>query len=115
MRRLLALAALPVVAAACSQTAALAPVGGDRLAEVRFATIDVLMSHDVDVLVAPVCTASGTDDETIDCRGTTTDERPITASSSADEQDRLVVTVGDEAPWVVSVQDVLTAAARPAP
>jgi hypothetical protein len=113
MRRVLTLVA--VALAACSQTAALAPVGGDRLAEVRFAAIDVLMDQRVEVLVAPACTASGPDDEAITCAGTTLDGRAITAVSNAQHQDRLVVTVDGKVIHDGDLQAVLTSAARPAP
>jgi hypothetical protein len=112
MRRGVVLVVLAL--AACSQTAALAPVGGDRLAEVRFAAIDVLMDKQVELLVAPVCTASGDDDEDIACEGTTLDGRPITAASSAEHQDRLVVTVDGKVIHDGDLQAVLTSAARPA-
>jgi hypothetical protein len=113
MRRALALAAIGLTA--CSQTAALAPVGGDRLAEVRFAAIDVLTTQRVELLVAPVCTASGPDDEDIACAGTTLDGRPITAVSDAAHPDRLVVTVDGRVIHDGDLQAVLTSAARPAP
>jgi hypothetical protein len=113
MRRAIALVVLAL--AACSQTAALAPVGGDRLAEVRFAAIDVLMDQRVELLVAPVCTASGEDDDDIACAGTTLDGRPITAVSSAEHQDRLVVTVDGKVIHDGDLQAVLTSAARPTP
>jgi hypothetical protein len=113
MRRAIVLVVLAL--AACSQTAALAPVGGDRLAEVRFAAIDVLTNQHVELLVAPVCTASGDDDEAIACEGTTLDGRPITAVSSAEHQDRLVVTVDGKVVHDGDLQAVLTSAARPAP
>ena len=43
-----------------------APVGGDRLATVRFAANDVLVQTRVAVLVVPTCTASGA---AISCTG----------------------------------------------
>lgn len=96
--------------AGCSQVAALAPVGGDRLAEVRVATNDVLVDRAVPVLTAPVCSAAG---DAVTCTGTTVDQQPITATST--DPDTLVVTVGPTTLFTGSVQDVLTSAARPAP
>ncbi len=113
MRRAIALVALAL--AGCSQTAALAPVGGDRLAEVRFAAIDELLRQHVEILVAPVCTASGPDDEDIDCAGSTIDGRSIAASSHHEHLDLLVVTVDGKVIYDRSLQDVLTSAARPTP
>jgi hypothetical protein len=98
--------------AGCSQVAALAPVGGDRLAEVRVATLDVLVDRAVPVLTAPVCTADG---DAVTCAGTTVDRQPITATSTAADPGTLVVTVGPTTLFTGSVQDVLTSAARPAP
>lgn len=94
----------------CSQVAALAPVGGDRLAEVRFASNDVLVDRAVPVLTAPVCTADG---DTVTCTGATVDGQPVTATSTAADPDTLVVTVGPTTLFSGSLQDVLTAAARP--
>ena len=94
----------------CSQVDALAPVGGDRLAEVRFATNDVLVARSVPLLTAPVCTAEGA---AVTCTGTTVDQQTVTATSTAADPDTLEVTVGSTTVFSGSVQDVLTAAARP--
>jgi hypothetical protein len=52
---------LVVTLCGCSQISALAPVGGDAIAEVRYGAIDVLLAEGVDVLEAPVCAlADGT-------------------------------------------------------
>jgi hypothetical protein len=80
--------------AACSQTAALAPVGGNRLAEVRFAINDVLVAQHVSILTAPVCTASGAGDVNINCMGTTVDNRTIMGSSTSSDQDDIKVVIG---------------------
>lgn len=102
-----------VVLTGCSQTAALAPVGGDRLAEVRFAALDVLTTLKVEILVAPVCTASGPGDAAITCVGTTTDQKTIAVSSTANDQDRFEVLVNGESIFTGVVIDVLNSAARP--
>ena len=114
MRAGLLAAALAVVAVtACSQTAALAPVGGDRLTEVRFAALDVLVAQHIDVLVAPVCSASGRDDATISCVGTTVDQQTIRAVSTSDDQQDLEVLVAGKSIFRGALQDVVDAAARP--
>ena len=64
--------------------------------------------------MAPVCTASGDDDEAIACAGTTVDG-DRSAVSSAEHQDRLVVTVDGKVIHDGDLQAVLTSAARPAP
>jgi hypothetical protein len=98
--------------AGCSQTAALAPVGGDRLTEVRFAANDVLLQNGVQILTAPVCTASG---DAVSCAGSTMDSQPIAVSSAASDQGDLTVTVGGRVLYQGSLQGVLDAAARPSP
>ena len=113
-RRRVGLTAFGLLAlAGCSQTKALAPVGGNRLSEVRFAAIDVLIDNGVEIMVAPVCVASAPDDDEIACQGTTLDEQPITAVSHADDQDHLLVIVGATTIYNGPVQAVLTSAARP--
>ncbi len=128
VRRTAALAVLVVVMAGCSQTAALAPVGGNRLSEVRFAALDELVSQGVELLTAPVCTASGADDATISCAGETVDNEVITVSSpakdddgqdsddqDADDQDSMDITIGPRSVFSGSVTDVLDRNARPEP
>jgi hypothetical protein len=51
--------ALALVLAGCSQVDALAPVGGAGIADLRYATNEVLLEKDVDILVAPVCDGQG--------------------------------------------------------
>lgn len=86
-----ALAALGAVAitlllGGCSQVAALAPVGGDGLAEVRYGAIDVLLAEGVDVLEAPVCVAGaaptrgGATAADADGAGTASGATPATAA-----------------------------------
>ncbi len=99
----------------CSQTRALAPVGGNRLAEVRFAANDVLVTGHVEILSAPVCSASGAADADISCRGTTLDNQSITVTSTARDQATLDVTVGSRSLYHGPLMSVLTANARPTP
>lgn len=100
-----ALASAVLVLAGCSQVAALAPVGGDRLSEVRYAANDVLLDADVALMTAPVCTMSG--DVSVTCTGETVDGRAIEVSSSADDPDALSVMVGGESVYDGSLDDVL--------
>ena len=107
-------AVLLVVAAAlagCSQVAALAPVGGNRATEIRFATIDVLLDEDVAVLEAPTCAEAP--DKAVHCTGTTVDGDEITADSPADDQTALTVRVGDEVLYDGTIDDVIETAIRP--
>ncbi len=106
-----ALGALVTAAlSACSQAAALAPVGGDRLATVRFAANDILVQNRVSVLAAPACTADGV---AISCTGSTTDGGAISVSSTADHQDLMTVTVGSATLYNGAIMDVIERAARP--
>jgi|NGEPerStandDraft_6_1074524.scaffolds.fasta_scaffold271938_1 hypothetical protein len=104
---------LVVVLAGCSQTAALAPVGGDRLAEARFAANDVLLTHNVSLLTAPVCTSSGKDDAAIACTGRTLDQQTITVTSTAKDQANMTVVVGTQTIYHGSFMAVLNANAQP--
>lgn len=116
VRRVRAGAGLAVLATAvltgCSQVAALAPVGGNRVTIVRFAGNDVLVAAGIDLLTAPLCTTSG---DAVDCRGTTVDGAAVVVTSTAQDQADMTVTVGDRTVYRGSVQAVLDAAARPSP
>jgi hypothetical protein len=106
----LVLAAAVLTLTGCSQVAALAPVGGDRLSIIRFAANDVLEEQGVELLVAPVCTADGRD---VTCRGSSLQGAAITVTSSTDDQAEMTVQVGDRTIYAGSVQDVIDAGARP--
>ena len=108
MRRL-ALGLLALLLAGCSQAAALAPVGGSRPTQVRFAAIDVLLDHHTAVLVAPVCTRSGDD---VSCTGSTVDHRIITVTAPASDKTRMTVVVGATTVFDGAFLDVLDAHAR---
>ncbi|NYF09281.1 hypothetical protein HDC94_000437 [Leifsonia sp. AK011] len=105
-----ALAALAL--AGCSEVAAIAPVGGNRLSDVRYAAIDVLVDREVPILTAPVCSVS--DDKAVSCEGETVDGEAITVTSTADDQASLTIEVGTETLFTGVIQDVLDAAMRPA-
>lgn len=98
-------ASVTLALAGCSQVAAIAPVGGDRLAEVRYAANDVLLEEGIDILTAPVCTSP--DEIAVTCEGETMDGEVIRVESTADAQDDVVVTVGDRTLYDGSLLDVL--------
>ncbi len=108
--------ALPLVAvialAGCSQVAAIAPVGGDHLTEVRFATIDVLQQKGVALEAVPTCTA---DEGAVSCAGSTASGDDITATSPADDPDSFTVVVGSETIFTGSVSAVIDQAAGVTP
>lgn len=112
MRNNLLLAAVIALAAGlagCSQVAALAPVGGDALSEVRFAAIDVLLQKGVAVGQAPDCVATAA---AIECSGTTVEGAAINVSSQRGADATLEVSVGGTSLFSGRLQDVLDAAAR---
>jgi len=104
-------AASAVALTGCSQVAAIAPVGGARESEVRYAAIDVLMDAGVDLLTAPVCTPADAE-RVIRCAGETLDGEPIDVHSPGDAPDTLTVTVGERTLYSGSTHDVLEAAMR---
>ena len=116
MRALLAFAALavalPLALTGCSQIAAIAPVGGAHVSEVRYAALDILVQKQVEVLTVPVCT---TVDRAVSCTGSTIGGAAIEVDSPADDPTNLTVTVDGEVLYSGSIQDVLDAAVEPAP
>jgi hypothetical protein len=95
----------------CSQLAAIAPVGGTRLVEVRNATNDILLRQNVDIGAAAVCTAG--DGSTITCAGSTLDGKAITSTTDADDPDTLTVKVGGDTLFTGSILKVLDEAMQP--
>lgn len=93
----------------CSQVAAVAPVGGTRLAQVRFGTLDALVEADIEVLTAPVCTEAAAG--TITCTGTALDGRAITSVSRGASPDSLKVVVDGDIIYSGSLTDLLDRAA----
>ncbi|KJC63006.1 hypothetical protein [Agreia bicolorata] len=94
----------------CSQVAALAPVGGNAVAQVRYGAIDVLLRENVDILEAPTCQAgSGT---AVTCTGSTTDGEAIEVVSSTAADAVLEVTVGGTELFSGPLADVIDEAAR---
>ena len=111
MRRVLSIAPLMAVAvlAGCSQIAAIAPVGGNHLTEVRFATIDVLQEQGIALQDVPTCTRG--DDGSVACTGTTSTGDDIAASSPGSDPDRVTVTVTSKVVFDGSVIEVIDRAA----
>jgi len=99
--------------AGCSQVVAIAPVGGNHLTEVRFATIDVLQQKGVALEEVPTCTRAS--DGAISCAGTTADGAAVTAVSPAADPDGFTVTVGSDTVFTGSVSAVIDQAAGVAP
>lgn len=94
----------------CSQIDALAPVGGDAIAEVRYGVIDVLLRENVGILEAPTCTAGG--GTTVTCSGSTTDGQVIEVVSSTSADATLEITVGGTELFSGPLADVIDEAAR---
>lgn len=110
---LVAAALLGLALTGCSQVAAIAPVGGSREAETRFAVNDVLASQHVDILTAPVCQ---TDPQgSIQCTGTTSEDAEIVGTVPAGDPAQLSVTVGSETLYSGPLQSVLDDAVRATP
>ena len=104
-RTLAAVVAAGLVLTGCSQVAAIAPVGGERLATVRFAAIDVLTGAGTDIRTAPVCAQA--DDATVTCEGDTFAGDDIRVTAPGASQDDLTVTVGTETLYQGSLQAVI--------
>lgn len=110
-RALLAAGLAVVALAGCSQIEAIAPVGGNHEAEVRYAAIDVLLDAGVEILVAPDCDAK---DGAIVCEGETVSGDQIAVESTAADPSSLTVRVGTDVLYSGPVLDVLDDAARDA-
>lgn len=100
-----------LVLTGCSQVAALAPVGGNRATEIRFATIDVLLDHDIALMDAPTCAMA--DDRAVTCTGTTVEGQTVTATSPAQDQASLEVRVGDDVLYQGTIDAVIETSIRP--
>ncbi|MCC8930928.1 hypothetical protein [Rhodococcus sp. I2R] len=105
--------ALALVLAGCSQVDALAPVGGAGVADLRYATNEVLLEKGVDILVAPVCDGQGL---ALRCVGETVGNETITATSTSEDESSFDLVVGTSVIYSGPVQSVLerngTAGAR---
>lgn len=89
----------------CSQVAAIAPVGGDRVSEVRYAALDILFEKQVDVLIAPVCSMS--EDRAVSCDGKAVGGASITVESTSTDQASFSVAVDGTVLYDGSIQQVL--------
>jgi hypothetical protein len=107
VKRVAALAAIggAVLLAGCSQVDALAPVGGGRVTDVRYAANDLLTKANVDVMTAPVCTMAK--DRAVTCTGETFDHLAIRVESSAADQAHMLLTVGPTTLYSGEIQTVL--------
>ena len=106
---IVAVAAVAAGVSGCSQVAALAPVGGNTITEIRYAANDVLVSAGIDILTAPVCaTTTGG----VACTGQTASGEPIAVTTTDAALTTIDVTVGSKTVYSGSVSDVLDAAAR---
>lgn len=92
-----------------SQIAALRPVGGDALAGVRTATIDLVLAQGYEFLEAPVCSQ---DETQITCLGSTTENSEVASVSLLDGNANVTVTVDGETLYQGSIAEVLEKAAR---
>jgi hypothetical protein len=110
MRAVFALMAV-LALSGCSQISAIAPVGGDRVSEVRYAALDVLAQNEVDVLTVPTCSMA--DDREVTCTGSTLEGGTIDVVSTAADQTEFTVTVAGETLFSGSIQSVLEAALEP--
>lgn len=98
-----------VLTGCASQIAALKPVGGDDLAGVRTATIDMVISRGYGFLEAPVCAQSDTQ---ISCVGSTTDNQEVTSLSDLDGNKNVTIKIGADTIYQGSITEVLEKAAR---
>lgn len=102
---------MAVTLTGCSQIDALAPVGGAAVTAVRNATYDVLVDSDVEILVAPQCSAVASG---FLCKGSTVDGAPIIAEATPDAPYELTVLVGEEVLFDGTAEEVLEAAVQEA-
>lgn len=102
--------AVGALAGCASQLDGLAPVGGDALTGVKFASTDVLLEKKFGILEAPVCTETG---ETVSCVGSLTDGAVINVQADIGTKPHtMTVTVGGSVVYDGEVQKVLDEAAR---
>lgn len=111
MRVVVLVGAMSLALAGCSQLSALAPVGGDALAEVRFGAIDALQAQRIDILTAPVCAVEA-DSTTVTCHGTTLTGADILVRSSTADDAAIEVKVGGETVYDGALRDLIDEAAR---
>jgi hypothetical protein len=102
--------AIGALAGCASQLDGLAPVGGDALTGVKFASTDVLLERKLGILEAPVCTQTG---DAVSCVGSLTDGAVISVQADIGTKPHtMTVTVGGSVVYDGEVQKVLDEAAR---
>lgn len=114
MKRLVVIAVgLTAALAGCgnldTQISTLKPVAGDAVTELNIAAIDVLLAHEVQVLVAPVCRFEA---ETYTCAGTAAGNEPISVTASGSAPETFTVKVGSETVYDGSIDAVIERAGR---
>ena len=105
----LALVAAAPVFTGCSQIGSLTPVAGDAIAEVEFATNDVLFEQDVDIKIAPICEGASPD---FVCTGETIGGEKIESKTWGDKAENLSVVVAGKQIFTGKVEAVITKAGR---
>ena len=96
---------------ACSQTAELQPVAGDKITSVAIATSDVVQATvGTDVLTWPTCDANA-EGTTYTCQGVMLNGEPITSTATGDPI-ALTVSVGGREVFQGLVTDVIEKAGR---
>ena len=103
-RRWIAVPLIALSLSACSQVAALTPVGGGPVTTVRNAVYDILVTEQVDILVAPQCATS---EPGITCTGSTLDGQVILAEAEGAAPYALTITIGSEVIFTGNAEDVL--------
>ena len=110
-RRWIAVPLMTLSLSACSQVAALTPVGGGPVTTVRNAVYDILVTEQVDILVAPQCATS---EPGITCTGSTLDGQVILAEAEGAAPYALTITIGSDVIFTGNAEDVLTDAVQEA-
>lgn len=111
MRRWAWVLAAPLLVG-CSQVDALQQVSGVPLSTVKIAADDVLLTRDIPLLSAPVCTEG---DGQFTCTATTLTRKPVDVTVPDDEEMIMTVTVDGKRIFKGPVQDVIEQAGERMP
>lgn len=103
------LAASAPVFTSCTQVGSLTPVAGDAIAEVSFATNDVLIQQDIDIKIAPICEGVKPD---FVCTGETMKSETIQSKTWGDDAENLSVVVAGRQIFTGKVKEIITKAGR---
>jgi len=98
-----------VALSGCTMADSLAPVAGDKLNSVRFASIDILTEKKIEIAVAPVCTQTDTE---YSCKGEAMDNKPIEVTAPVADTIIMTVKVGGAELYKGNVTEVLDRAGR---